>query len=48
MEVLKTNDLLIGYGNKAILPPINITLNEGDLVALIGPMVRENQRFLKL
>ena len=37
MEVLKTNDLLIGYGNKAILPPINITLNEGDLVALIGP-----------
>lgn len=37
MEVLKTNDLLIGYGNKAILPPINITLKEGDLVALIGP-----------
>ena len=37
MEVLKTNDLLIGYGNKAILPPINITLMEGDLVALIGP-----------
>lgn len=37
MEVLRTNDLLIGYGNKAILPPINITLKEGDLVALIGP-----------
>ena len=30
MEVLKTKDLLIGYKGKAILPPINITLNEGN------------------
>lgn len=37
MEVLKTKDLLIGYKGKAILPPINITLNEGNLIALIGP-----------
>ncbi|MBE6345757.1 MAG: ABC transporter ATP-binding protein [Lentimicrobiaceae bacterium] len=47
MEVLKTNDLLIGYGNKAILPPINITLKEGDLVALIGPNGAGKSTFFK-
>lgn len=37
MKVLKTKDLLIGYKEKAILPPINITLDESSLIALIGP-----------
>ena len=37
MEVLRTKDLLIGYKDKAILPPINVALKEGDLIALIGP-----------
>ncbi len=37
MEVLKTKDLHIGYKDKAILPPINVSLAEGSLIALIGP-----------
>lgn len=37
MEVLKTNNLLIGYKDRTILPPINVVLNEGDLIALVGP-----------
>jgi zinc transport system ATP-binding protein len=37
MEVLKTSDLYIGYKDKAILPPINVSLKEGNLIALIGP-----------
>ena len=37
MEVLKTKDLHIGYKDKAILPPINVSLEERSLIALIGP-----------
>ena len=37
MEVLKTKDLHIGYKDKAILPPINVSLEEESLIALIGP-----------
>ena len=37
MEVLRTVDLHIGYKDKAILPPINVSLKEGNLIALIGP-----------
>ena len=37
MEVLKTTDLHIGYKSKAILPPINVSLSEGSMIALIGP-----------
>jgi iron complex transport system ATP-binding protein len=37
MEVLRTEDLHIGYKDKAILPPINVSLKEGNLIALIGP-----------
>ncbi len=37
MEVLRTKDLHIGYKDKAILPPINVSLKEGNLIALIGP-----------
>ena len=37
MEVLETKDLYIGYKNKAILPPINVSLKEGSLISLIGP-----------
>ena len=37
MEVLKTKDLVVGYKEKAILPPINVTLYEGSMIALIGP-----------
>ena len=37
MEVLITEDLHIGYKDKAILPPINVSLKEGNLIALIGP-----------
>ena len=37
MEVLRTKDLLIGYKDKAILPSINVSLKEGNLIALIGP-----------
>lgn len=37
MEVLRTENLHIGYKDKAILPPINVSLKEGNLIALIGP-----------
>lgn len=37
MEVIKTKDLLIGYKGKAILPPINVGVESGSLIALIGP-----------
>jgi len=36
-EVLHTTDLLIGYKGTALLPKINVSLNEGDIVALAGP-----------
>ena len=36
-EVLKTSNLLIGYKGQALMPEINVSLNEGDIVALAGP-----------
>ena len=36
-EVLKTSNLLIGYKGQALMPAINVSLNEGDIVALAGP-----------
>jgi ABC-type cobalamin/Fe3+-siderophores transport systems, ATPase components len=35
-EVLKTNGLKIGYKGNALMPAIDITLNEGEHVALVG------------
>ena len=35
-EVLKTNGLKIGYKGKPLFPAINVTLCEGDHVALVG------------
>ena len=35
-EVLRTKDLQIGYKGKALFPPINVCLNEGEHVALVG------------
>ena len=35
-EVLKTNGLKIGYKGKALMPAIDVTLHEGEAVALIG------------
>ena len=35
-EVLKTNGLKIGYKGKALFPAIDVTLYEGDHLALIG------------
>lgn len=37
MDILKIENLEIGYEEKAILPPINARLEEGSLIALIGP-----------
>ena len=36
-EVLQTNHLSIGYKGQALMPEINVSLNEGDIVALAGP-----------
>ncbi len=36
-EVLKTSNLLIGYKGQALMPEIEVSLNEGDIVALAGP-----------
>ena len=36
-EVLHTENLGIGYKGKPLLPDINMSLNEGDIVALAGP-----------
>ena len=36
-EVLHTENLSIGYKGKPLLPDINVSLNEGDIVALAGP-----------
>ena len=35
-EVLKTNGLTIGYKGNALMPPIDVTLHEGEAVALVG------------
>lgn len=35
-EVLRTNGLKIGYKGKALFPAIDVTLHEGDHVALVG------------
>ena len=37
MEILKASSLSIGYDNKTIVSNINVTLNEGDIIALVGP-----------
>ena len=35
-EVLRTNRLVIGYGGKPLFPAVDMALNEGDHVALVG------------
>ena len=35
-EVLKTNGLKIGYKGNALMPAIDVTLHEGEAVALVG------------
>ncbi|MBR6879411.1 MAG: hypothetical protein IKM95_08580 [Bacteroidales bacterium] len=35
-EVLKTNGLQIGYKGKALFPAIDVSLLEGEHVALVG------------
>ena len=37
MEILKTSSLSIGYDGKTIASDINVTLSEGDIIALVGP-----------
>lgn len=37
MEILKTSSLSIGYDKKTVVSDINVTLNEGDIIALVGP-----------
>ena len=37
MEILKTLSLSIGYDKKTVVSDINVTLNEGDIIALVGP-----------
>ena len=37
MEILKATSLSIGYDNKTVVSDINVTLSEGDIIALIGP-----------
>jgi len=37
MSILEINSLSIGYGEKVISSDINISLNEGEMVALVGP-----------
>ena len=37
MEILKTSALSIGYDSKTLASDINVTLSEGDIIALIGP-----------
>ncbi|MBO7529577.1 MAG: ABC transporter ATP-binding protein [Bacteroidales bacterium] len=37
MEILKTSSLSIGYDKKTVVFDINVTLNEGDIIALVGP-----------
>lgn len=36
-EILKTISLSIGYDNNPVTSDINITLNDGDIIALVGP-----------
>ena len=36
-EVLHTYQLSIGYKGQALMPAIDVSLNEGDIVALAGP-----------
>ncbi len=36
-EVLKTLDLSIGYDKKILANDVNVTLTEGDFIAIIGP-----------
>lgn len=36
-EILKTRSLSIGYEGKTVVSDIDVTLNEGDIIALVGP-----------
>ena len=36
-EVLKTQQMSIGYNGKPLMTDINVSLNKGDIVALAGP-----------
>jgi len=37
MSILKIKSLSIGYGDKVISSDINVSLDKGDMVALVGP-----------
>jgi iron complex transport system ATP-binding protein len=37
MNVLETRDLTVGYGSKAVVSNLNLTLRRGELVCLLGP-----------
>ncbi len=37
MEILKATSLSIGYDDKTVVSDINVTLSEGDIIALVGP-----------
>jgi len=37
IEALHTDKLTIGYNGKALLPPIDVSMKQGDVVAIAGP-----------
>lgn len=41
-DYIKTKDLSVGYQGKVLIRDINLDIKKGEIVTLIGPMVREN------
>lgn len=39
---IKTKDLSVGYQGKVLIRDINLDIKKGEIVTLIGPMVRGN------
>lgn len=47
MEILKLNNLTLGYGQKKVIKNINVTINEGDYIYIIGDNGVGKSTFIK-
>jgi ABC-type Mn2+/Zn2+ transport system ATPase subunit len=46
-EIIKFEDVVLGYGGKTILPSINLKIETGDFLGIVGPNGAGKTTFLK-
>ena len=45
MGMLKMDKICAGYGDLKVLFDVSLEINEGEVVALVGPTARERRRY---